>query len=513
MPIHNLLAEKLISVRYEDGSIDKLTLPGVLCKLSKEDIESFTALQPHQEQAWYCFLVQLAAMAIHESEAKTVEGDEAEWAGRLRTLTKGFPKDEPWCMVVEDLGKPAFMQTPVPEGSLKAYKSSFSIPDEIDTLIVAKDHDVKTLRVYKPSIGNWIFTLINLQTMQGFLGRGNYGIVRMNGGFANRPFLSFASSESLAFRYRRDTAILLDRHGALCEKYEFTKNAGNKLLWLQTWDGNAQLVLKNMDPYFIEICRRIRFEMGAKGIICRSANTEGYRIINENVNGITGDPWNVVNSEEAKSFSLASVGFTYKTIQTILFEASYLKPPCLEFQKKDSGDWLLIAKGLVRGQGITEGLHERKIPIPGKIRFMFDTVEGQSNLSKVSKQMITDAADFINKVFRMAVYALLQPDTEKFDFKDERPQKWSKRLDHEIDRMFFNRLWQFTEGDYEENRKAWLSDLKTFGENLLNQAFDSVPLSSIRKYKTISSAEGRFVGSFYNAFPFMKPQSTGGANG
>ncbi len=55
MPLYNLLTENLISVRYENGAKDKLTLPGVLAKLSREDIESFNALQPHQEQAWYCF--------------------------------------------------------------------------------------------------------------------------------------------------------------------------------------------------------------------------------------------------------------------------------------------------------------------------------------------------------------------------------------------------------------------------------------------------------------------------
>jgi hypothetical protein len=38
MPLHNLLTEKLISVRYENGVKEKLTLPGVLDKLSHEDI-------------------------------------------------------------------------------------------------------------------------------------------------------------------------------------------------------------------------------------------------------------------------------------------------------------------------------------------------------------------------------------------------------------------------------------------------------------------------------------------
>jgi hypothetical protein len=34
-------------------------------------------------------------MAMHESGAQTIEGDENEWVRRLRTLTRDFPKDEP----------------------------------------------------------------------------------------------------------------------------------------------------------------------------------------------------------------------------------------------------------------------------------------------------------------------------------------------------------------------------------------------------------------------------------
>jgi hypothetical protein len=143
---------------------------------------------------------------------------------------------------------------------------------------------------------------------------------------------------------------------------------------------------------------------------------------------------------------------------------------------------------------------------------MFDKEESKQQLSKISKQMITDAADFTNKVFKIAVYSLLQPGRDKFDFNDKRPQKWSDRLTYEIDRMFFEKLWEYAEGDYEANRHSWLAWLQEKGHELLEMAFTSVPLPSVRKYKTISAAEGRFTGSFYKTFEFMKSQNTGATN-
>jgi hypothetical protein len=40
------LTETLIGAGYESGKKESLTLPGVLAKLSRVDVESFTALQP-----------------------------------------------------------------------------------------------------------------------------------------------------------------------------------------------------------------------------------------------------------------------------------------------------------------------------------------------------------------------------------------------------------------------------------------------------------------------------------
>jgi hypothetical protein len=519
MPLYNLLTENLISARYEKGEKSKLSLPGVLAKLSREDIESFTALQPHQDQSWYCFLVQLAAMAMHESEAQSIEGDENEWTARLRSLTKDFPNDEPWCMVVEDLAKPAFMQTPVSEGDWSAFKKEIiHIPDEIEILNTAKNHDVKSEKNFKPSIENWVFTIISLQTMIGYFGSGNYGIARMRHVYASRPFVSLASKDNWRIQFTRDLKILMNNRNKILND----GRQGKGLLWLYSWDGKSQLFQNDLDPFFIDCARRLRLTINGEKLNCLLANTELARIMSvkpgsaKKTQLITGDPWAPIDIAGETVFAVPDRGYSYKTVHEILFGNIYRKPLSLEFLKEDTGDMLFIGKGLGRSQGNTEGLHERQILIPGKMRFMFDTEENKQKLSKVSKVMIDDVATFTKSVFRYAIYGLLLPDNDKPDYKREEAnnkwEKWRKRFDNEIDRIFFEKLWEYSDKDETDIRQLWLSCLKEQGQSILKIAFNSIPLPSVRKYKTISAAEGRFIGSFFNSFPFMKPQPTGGVH-
>lgn len=108
----NLLTQSLITAT----PCGKLTLPGVLAALARDEVESFPALRPHQSMFWHMFLVQLAALALVRVPDGDIPENEMEWAKLLRGLTVDFPKEEPWCLVVDDWNKPAFMQASVPEG-------------------------------------------------------------------------------------------------------------------------------------------------------------------------------------------------------------------------------------------------------------------------------------------------------------------------------------------------------------------------------------------------------------
>ena len=166
------------------GEYEVWTLPQVFAALaSQAEVTSFEHLQFHQEQAWAAFLAQIAEMATRPHDHQLPQ-DAATWRRYLLDLSQG--SEEAWCLVVEDLAKPAFMQPPVPESKLVKWKD-FASPDQLDLLVTAKNFDIKQERVSRPELDHWIYPLINLQTHEGFGGKGNYGIARMNSGLGSRP--------------------------------------------------------------------------------------------------------------------------------------------------------------------------------------------------------------------------------------------------------------------------------------------------------------------------------------
>jgi CRISPR system Cascade subunit CasA len=137
----NFLREPLIRTTLRDGARKRLSLPEVFSVLADDSILGFEALRPHQRHVWHAFLVQIAAQAAQKSG--NIPKDENGWRVALRALTSDWCEDEPWSLLVDDLAKPALLQPPVPEGSLKGFKNQIMTPDAIDILVSAKNHDLK----------------------------------------------------------------------------------------------------------------------------------------------------------------------------------------------------------------------------------------------------------------------------------------------------------------------------------------------------------------------------------
>ena len=102
--MYNLLTKPLIRTAPHGA----MSLPGVIAALARDEVEGFPALRPHQSPGWHMFLVQLAALALHEAGHSGIPKDEAAWAALLRGLTPDFTEDEPWRLVVADATQPAF---------------------------------------------------------------------------------------------------------------------------------------------------------------------------------------------------------------------------------------------------------------------------------------------------------------------------------------------------------------------------------------------------------------------
>jgi CRISPR system Cascade subunit CasA len=182
----NLLEDELI--RTDCGV---LSLPETLAALCQDSIRSFPGLRHHQAPVWHAFLVQLSALAVEAAASVEPPSDGAGWRTALRGLTPEWPGDEPWRLVTP-ADRPSFLQPPVPGGDLTPFRVRINAPDKLDVLVTSKNHDLKAERITHALPDDWIFALVSLQTQEGQMGRGNYGIARMNGGYGSRPFLGIA---------------------------------------------------------------------------------------------------------------------------------------------------------------------------------------------------------------------------------------------------------------------------------------------------------------------------------
>ncbi len=147
----NLLQDRLLHYRpVGNGAVMAATLPELFVAMARDEVHDFPSLRPHQRHPWHAFLVQLAALALHQAGRDQIFATAAEWETALLALTPKDPDGAAWCLV-SPLDRPAFMQPPVPEGSLAGWKSPMTAADELDMLITSKNHDLKSMRMTRSS--------------------------------------------------------------------------------------------------------------------------------------------------------------------------------------------------------------------------------------------------------------------------------------------------------------------------------------------------------------------------
>ncbi|MDO8434695.1 MAG: type I-E CRISPR-associated protein Cse1/CasA [Candidatus Binatus sp.] len=489
----NLLTDSLFSIDAGGTARFAVSLPEVLARLGGDQMTEFSALQPHQQHAWHAFLVQLAAIALHASGAEPAVRSADQWLTMLRHLTGG--DDAPWSLVVADLAKPAFMQPPVPEGTLEGW-APVPFPDEIDILATARNHDVKSSRIEAPRPEHWIYALVTVQTMAGFEGRSKYGIARMNSGFGNRPCLSASSDLSAPVRFRRDLAILLEQRPRMIETYGYQQRGGAALLWTPSWDGqeSGRLALEDCDPFFIEVARRVRFvaDTSSRLSVFRKG-TKQERVNSDERKGDLGDPW-VPISRDGKAWTATDL--SYRHLCRVLFTEDFLRNSAAQIRRDDGDSPVILAQVLARGQGKTDGYHERMIPVTPKIRDFFVRPDRNQQLAALARNFVQIVDDVEKKVLRLALLALIQGGPDKIDFQDRRPDGLVNELDSAIDRIFFPRLFELAGGDDAGAAlDIWRKQTLDLARQTLEQAFDSIPIPLARRYRAIAMAERIFNGA------------------
>ena len=499
----NLLNDRLIRTRLSDGEIEIQSLPEAYAAMSLDRVAAFPALRPHQRHAWHAFLAQLATIAMHRANTSVPPQTSAEWQTLLRNLTPEYADDEPWCLIVEDPKQPAFIQCPAPNG-LDDYRGRVMTPDDLDVLVTSKNHDVKRAIALSGAPEDWIFALIGLQTMAGFLGSGNYGIARMNGGFSARPCLGLAPAKGLVGAHLfHDVQRMIAGRDQLLEDYSnyYAPTGGLALLWIEPWSGTEQADLRTLDPYFIEICRRVRLRVEGHQFVAWTASSKRARINAKAAKGNLGDFWTPVENKESKALSLSSAGFPYKRLVELLFKnETYNKPPSMRVEGGANDKWQLVARGIAGGQGKTEGYHERTdIAFANKTASVFRTAES-NRLAKIAQEQIEEISEVTDALrFGIAIAASggKEPgDLTKSDRAHATP--FGRRLEAVADIHFFAVLEDrfLAEDDTAGTRLRAVFALLLINaaRKLLNEAIDSVPCASICRYRARARAVSAFEG-------------------
>lgn len=514
-----LLDEPLLSVADAAGRRgEPLSLPALYAALVRDAVGDFPALRPHQRHVWHAFLVQVAALALHRAGLREMPDDADTWRALLLALTPDDPDGAAWALVAPP-ERPALLQAPA-FGGLGGFKGGVDTPDALDMLVTAKNHDVKqeALVVARPE--HWLYALVSLQTQEGFLGAGNYGISRMNGGFASRPGFGVAVAGSPGARVRRDVRRLWTLRDQVIETHAFYPSGGGvALLWLVPWDGVTSLRMDQLDPFYVEICRRIRLTDDRNGVRALVAGSKAARIDAKALTGNTGDPWTplIADGDSRKAFTADAGGLTYKRLVPLLFPAaSDPKAPIrAPLQGVDPGDpdegLSVVARAIVRGQGKTEGLHERRIPVSKTTRRFFAQSMASDEASHVASGRVEDAGTFARRVLYpalLSVYTAAPSANERTrddDTAKNRVRRALDQFDGAVDATFFADLdaelqHSGDEAAQQAVRATWLLALRDRARTVLAQTLAAAPSAAMRHYRTRVRSTRRFESAFARQF-------------
>ena len=508
--MHHLLTDPVISLHRGATTTESVSLPEIYARLVTDGVAGFAGLARHQAPAWYQLLAQLGAIALHRADESAFPDDPGAWRHLLAELTPDSA-DTAWSLVTDDPARPAFLQPPTKR--FGHFKPVASTPDALDVLVTAKNHDLKQARAASAPPHLWLYALVNLQTTQGYSGRGQPGVARMNGGLSSRVLVDRRPCSRWGPRVVRAVRMLLRSRDQVLRSVADTmyrNRRGLALTWLCPWDDDAMLSPGELDPYFIEVCRRLRLIQTDDGIEAWGRLVlKGQRTNAKQLKGNLGDPWVPLDlrKDPPTSLTVSAGGFDYRLTQRILFRSGESRRPLalrpLPDEQGKEAEIHLAA--LTRGQGKTEGFHERVVPLPASVRLDADSDpdDDESTLEELSEDMVKRAGA-TRKVLRQAVIVYVQgPDNPNFKKADADTQ--TTRFDREVDDAFFGQLFAAPERGYVAADRDWQVFLRRTACRLAGHAFSRLSPPSARREKARAAAEAVLIGGLRRQLPLAFP--------
>lgn len=499
--MHDLLHDPLIGIRTRKGDA-RVSLPELLARLSGRDVESYAGLRAHQTDPWHVFLVQVAASVMaRQSTISEPPADVAFWRAGLLDLADGCRSA--WELLVDDVTRPAFMQHPLSgptelAADFKPKAPKARTPDELDVLVTAKNHDLKSLRARADDPEGWLYALVCCQTTSGFLGAGNYGIARMNSGSGSRAIISMVSDSTPSARFVEEVVSVHAMRPKILGAGFGYASKGCVLTWLAPWDRKAsQHFLSGLEPCFIEAVRPLRLVASAPGMVALGATSAARQVGPKALeNGDLGDPWTAMNVADKKkgrsALTVSASGWTAERIASLLFEQSIELTELQKPRPGMAGDAWLVGSVLVRGQGKTEGFHRFALCVPAKVFTGLVRPEMKQQLGKIAEELIADAKA-AERALKSALTALAEGGPQTLDFDKKAIAAWSSQVVGGLTRQwqedFFPTIWRTTDTNPDIVFADWRSDLVSRARLALRGAESRMPLPVARRYRALVGAE------------------------
>ncbi len=487
-----------------------LTLPEVLEALGRDAVDHFLGLQGHQQDAVHVFLSYLAATILARRH-ETIPRQPADfWLSGFRALARR-PDDDAWTLVVANQDHPAFLQPPVlspPALSPEKYPT----PDALDVLNSSQNHEIKKNRASHAYPDEWIYALITLQMMSPYLGQGTSAISRM---YANQRLI-VEVTDNLRYGPRWShavTRLLAYRPTLLREPYLY-RDDGVTLTWVPPWPVGESLSLRELDPFYIDISRRIRLvatDTGCQALKINPTNDNTPRIAAKTQNGNLGDAWIPVNIDPGPKNNLPHRALSTEKVdaaflQRILFERHVILAPLQRPERAWQESLYFIISLLIRGKnaGQTDGFSRTVLRIPAPAQHtIFGPVAQRDLWGDYSARMINDAQN-MQRILKTALMAYLEAGPEQLQRQRQSIRKWRERAmtqwTAQWQTQYFSHLWTAIDKN-SSMRTAWQEDLAGFAVTVLNQAERTWPTPANRYYRSCVVAHNTFDRQLATTFP------------
>jgi CRISPR system Cascade subunit CasA len=525
----NLLDEPLIRIRRTGGAaIERVTLPELLVLLADDAVASFPALRAHQRFPWHAFLVQLAAIALHQAGHTEPPASAAAWADLLRALTPDHPDDAPWCLVAP-YDRPALLQAPAAGEALEWFGRSqpaIETPDGLEQAVlplITRNHDLKNSCLVESEADDWLFSLVDVQTMSSYSIK-YPGVVRMGSGTGTRTCFTIRPPGGVGAWFIRDVRSLAT----------VGPDGRPGLVWLEPWTGTETIPVQDLHPFFIEICRQVRLVIRNHRIAALQRGDAKPRVgdksTRDRMRGVVDDPWLPIeigsrNQRDSRDLPAAIAvrgsGLGYALVVKMLDPELVKLARLASVTSHDVDEGLYLCASSVAHhykQSKTEGYHERRIPISKAIKRLL-SVGAADQIAAAGRARVELAGELAKWVLRPALYCLLRDgkEAERLTSKqrenlDRQADGWLARLDHEVDTTFFSDLWREFEtedaAERERMREDWLQGRIEKAAAILGEACRAVPLASIHRYRARTRAKGLFWYLARKQFPQLYPETT-----